>query len=146
MPIRWNKFKKKRRDASKRARGVVDNKLLKKRKIDLTAKEREFNELLVNGEVPTKRRKDGTILLREVTDDDIVSLTEIKIKRITKFDLNKSEESILKLEEKIKEIKYSLDNLVDYAINYFKELKLNTVKKEKEKQKLRYLRILLRLK
>ena len=62
-------------------------------------------------------------LLREVTNEDVLRLTEIKIKRITKFDLNKSEEELLKLEEKIKEIKHSLTNLVDYAINYFKELK-----------------------
>ncbi len=62
-------------------------------------------------------------LLREVTNEDVLRLTEIKIKRITKFDLNKSEEELLKLEEKIKEIKHSLTNLVDYAINYFKEIK-----------------------
>jgi topoisomerase-4 subunit A len=64
-----------------------------------------------------------THLLREVTDEDVLRLTEIKIKKITKFDLNKAEEELLKLEERIKEIKNSLDNLVDYAINYFKELK-----------------------
>lgn len=62
-------------------------------------------------------------LLREVTNEDVLRLTEIKIKRITKFDLNKSEEELLKLEGNIKEIKYSLSNLVEYAINYFKELK-----------------------
>ena len=62
-------------------------------------------------------------LLRKVTDDDVVSLTEIKIKRITKFDLNKSKDDILKLERKIKEVKYNLNNLTDFAINHFKELK-----------------------
>ena len=63
-------------------------------------------------------------LLREVTDEDVLRLTEIKIKRITKFDLNKAEEELLRLEDKIKEIKHNLDNLVDYAIGYFKELKV----------------------
>ena len=65
-----------------------------------------------------------THLLREVTDEDVVKLTEIKIKRITKFDLNKAEEELLKLEERIKDVKYKLENLVDYAINYFKDLKV----------------------
>ena len=62
-------------------------------------------------------------LLREVTDEDVLKLTEIKIKRITKFDLNKEEAELLKLEDKIKEVKHNLANLVDYAINYFKDLK-----------------------
>ena len=87
MPTRWNKFKRKRRDASKRARGVVDNKLLKKRKIDLTAQEREFNELLVNGKVPTKRRRDGTILLREVTNDDGQKVADNDINQMVDVDI-----------------------------------------------------------
>tara|TARA_B100000902_G_scaffold48580_1_gene55582 strand:- start:15538 stop:18189 length:2652 start_codon:yes stop_codon:yes gene_type:complete len=62
-------------------------------------------------------------LLREVNRDDIIKLTEIKIKRITKFDLNKAEEEILKLEDKIRSVKYNLENLVEFAINYFKDLK-----------------------
>ncbi len=62
-------------------------------------------------------------LLREVTDDDIVRLTEIKIKRITKFDLNKAEDNLLRLEDEIAGIKHHLDNLVTYAIDYFKTLK-----------------------
>ena len=64
-------------------------------------------------------------LLREVTDEDVTKLTEIKIKRITKFDLNKAKNEILKLEEKIKEVKNNLANLTDYAIRYFKDLKKN---------------------
>ena len=62
-------------------------------------------------------------LLREVTDDDVVRLTEIKIKRISKFDLIKADENILCLEGQIDEIKHHLNNLVDYAIDYFKNIK-----------------------
>lgn len=62
-------------------------------------------------------------LLREVNKDDIVRLTEIKIKRISKFDSFKADEDILKLEDQIAIIKNHLDNLVDYAIDYFKNLK-----------------------
>jgi len=62
-------------------------------------------------------------LVREVTDDDVTRLTEIKIKRISKFDLSKAELYIASLEERIEKIQYSLDNLIDFAIAYFKDLK-----------------------
>ncbi|HIG32326.1 MAG TPA: DNA gyrase/topoisomerase IV subunit A [Flavobacteriales bacterium] len=64
-----------------------------------------------------------THLLRSVTDEDVEKLTEIKIKKITKFDLNKAKEELLKLEAKIENIKHHLSNLTDYAISYFKDLK-----------------------
>ena len=62
-------------------------------------------------------------LLREVTNEDVERLTEIKIKKITKFDLNKVKEELLKMESRISEIKGYLSNLTDYAIGYFKGLK-----------------------
>lgn len=62
------------------------------------------------------------ILLREVTEDDIVRLTEIKIKRISKFDSFKADEAIKALEGEIKQVKYDLKNLTAYAINYFEML------------------------
>lgn len=62
-------------------------------------------------------------LLREVTDDDIVRLTEIRIKRISKFDKSKADEHILDLEGKIEAVKHNLANLIDYAIEYFKTIK-----------------------
>ena len=62
-------------------------------------------------------------LLREITREDIERLTEIKIKRITKFDLNRAINDINNLELKIKDIKYNISNLTEYAIKYFKNLK-----------------------
>ena len=62
-------------------------------------------------------------LLRSVTNDDAERLTEIKIKKITKFDLNKAKDELLKLEHRIKELKFSLDNLTEHAVTYFKRLK-----------------------
>lgn len=62
-------------------------------------------------------------LIREVTDEDITRLTEIRIKRISKFDSDKANDRIIELEGKIAEVKNSLDNLVDFAVEYFKELK-----------------------
>jgi topoisomerase-4 subunit A len=62
-------------------------------------------------------------LLREVTEDDLVRLTEIKIKRISKFDSDKADDQLAALEGRIAEVKQNLDNLVDYAVDYFKNLK-----------------------
>jgi len=62
-------------------------------------------------------------LKQEVTKDDIVRLTEIKIKRISKFDSNKADDNIKKIEVALKEIKHNLNNLIDYAVDYYKELK-----------------------
>ena len=64
-----------------------------------------------------------THLKRAVTKDDIVRLTEIRIKRISKFDLDKAQQLIESLEDKIAQTKHHLEHLVDFAIDYFKELK-----------------------
>lgn len=62
-------------------------------------------------------------LKRPVTEEDIVRLTEIKIKRISKFDSFKADEQIAKIEAQIEEVKNHLDNLIQYAVDYFKDLK-----------------------
>jgi topoisomerase-4 subunit A len=59
---------------------------------------------------------------RDITQDDIIRLTEIKIKRISKFDKFKADELMRKLEEELKEVEHHLQNLTDYAINYYKNL------------------------
>jgi topoisomerase-4 subunit A len=62
-------------------------------------------------------------LKRDVSDDDISRVTEIKIKRISKFDIDKAKEKIDNLENQIKEVKTSLSNLIEFAIAYFTRLK-----------------------
>lgn len=59
---------------------------------------------------------------REITTEDIVRLTEIRIKRISKFDSFKADELIKSIEEEIVQVKYDLEHLVDFAVNYFKNL------------------------
>lgn len=77
-------------------------------------------------------------LLRAVTEEDILKLTEIRIKRISRFDLDKFKENIAALEGKIEQVKYNLANLIAYAIEYY----LNIQKKYgKEKQRRTELRI-----
>ena len=81
-------------------------------------------------------------LKRPVTEDDIVRLTEIRIKRISKFDIDKAQQKIESLEDRITEVKHYLANLIEYAINYFKRLKKTTGKVKNEKQKFEFLMIL----
>ena len=63
-----------------------------------------------------------SLFRREIVQDDIVRLTEIKIKRISKFDSFKADEYIKGLEDDIAEVKNHLENLVDYAVEYYKRL------------------------
>ena len=62
-------------------------------------------------------------LIRDITDDDITRLTEIRIKRISKFDKDKADQHILELEGKVEAVKYNLEHIVDYAVDYFKNIK-----------------------
>jgi topoisomerase IV subunit A len=62
-------------------------------------------------------------LKRSITEEDITRLTEIRIKRISKFDIDKAQQKIDALEDQIAETKGFLANLISYAIDYFKRLK-----------------------
>ena len=62
-------------------------------------------------------------LKRAITEEDITRLTEIRIKRISKFDIDKAQQKIDALEDQIAETKAYLSNLITYAIDYFKRLK-----------------------
>ena len=63
------------------------------------------------------------LLLREVTRDDIIKLTEIKIKRISKYDVLRADEHIRSLEKEMEEVKNHLAHLVEYTINYFRQIR-----------------------
>lgn len=62
-------------------------------------------------------------LIRDITDDDLQRLTQIPMIRITRFDTIKAEDHMRELDEKIATVKNHLANLVDYAVEYFKNLK-----------------------
>lgn len=76
-------------------------------------------------------------LLRAVTDEDVTRLTEIRIKRISKFDSFKADERLRTLEEGIARVKDHLENLTDYAIAYFQELKRKYAAGRERKTELR---------
>lgn len=76
-------------------------------------------------------------LKREVTQEDIVKLTEIRIKKISKFDIDKAKQFIESLEDKIEVVKHHLSNLIDYAIAYYKKLKEKYGKGKERKTEIR---------
>jgi len=61
-------------------------------------------------------------LRREVTRDDIVKLTEIKIKRISRFDASRADEYIKGLESEIEQVERDLNSLTNYTISYYKKI------------------------
>ncbi len=62
-------------------------------------------------------------LIREIVDEDLQRLTQIPMIRITRFDSDKANDTILKLEEEMEQVKHHLANLIEYAIDYYKDLK-----------------------
>lgn len=62
-------------------------------------------------------------LIRKVTREDIIRLTEIRIKRISKYNSFKADEQIKNLNEELKQVDFHLDHLIDFAVDYFKDLK-----------------------
>lgn len=63
------------------------------------------------------------LLRRDITVDDIGRLTEIKIKRISKYNAFKADEHIKGLESEMEEVQNHLDNLTDYTINFFNQIR-----------------------
>ncbi|HNP96724.1 MAG TPA: DNA gyrase/topoisomerase IV subunit A [Cyclobacteriaceae bacterium] len=59
---------------------------------------------------------------REITQDDIIRLTEIRIKRISKYDSFKADELLKGLENDLKQTKHHLKHLTEYAIDYYNNL------------------------
>ena len=76
-------------------------------------------------------------LKREITEEDIVRLTDIRIKKISKFDIDKAKQFIEGLEDKISVVKKHLANLIEFAIDYFKRLKETFAKGKERKTEIR---------
>ena len=63
------------------------------------------------------------ILIRDIVDEDLQKLTQIPMIRITRFDSDKADENIAKLEDEIEQVKHHLANIIDFAIDHFTRLK-----------------------
>ncbi len=77
------------------------------------------------------------LLRKEVTRDDIIHLTEIKIKRISRFDIKKADEHIKGIEGEIDEVLNHLNNIVNYTINYYRQIKKKYGKGRERKTEIR---------
>ncbi|MFM8488331.1 MAG: DNA gyrase subunit A, partial [Bacteroidota bacterium] len=85
--------------------------------------EKGLNKYIVTPSQPGYNKESGKIrLLRDITEDDLVRLTEIRIKRISKFNSFKADEEIAKLNEELSQTKHHLEHLTEYAIAYFETL------------------------
>ena len=84
------------------------------------------------GLTPFKKR-----LKREVTRDDITKLTEIRIKRISKYDAKKADEYIKGLEDELEEVNNHLNNIIPYVINYYRQIKKKYGKGRERKTEIR---------
>ena len=76
-------------------------------------------------------------LIREITDEDLHRLTQIPMIRITRFDASKADDTIAKIEAEMEVIKEHLANLIEYAIDYFKDLKKRFGKGKERKSEIK---------
>ncbi|MFN4075102.1 MAG: DNA gyrase/topoisomerase IV subunit A [Cloacibacterium sp.] len=76
-------------------------------------------------------------LMRAITVEDIIKLTELPFMRISRYDRDKAEENILALEGKIEQVKHHLANLIAYAIDYFTNIQKKYGKDKERKTELR---------
>lgn len=102
------------------------------RKIEECETWEEVIEAIDKGLKPYKK-----LFHREITKDDIVRLTEIRIKRISKYNSFKADELIKQIEGEIDEVNNHLEHLIDYAINYFRQIKKKFGKGRERKTEIR---------
>lgn len=71
---------------------------------------------------PLTKGDDRIMLMRDITEDDILRLTEIKIKRISKYNKFKADEFMNQLLADLEKVKYDLEHITDFTIAYFESL------------------------
>ncbi len=102
------------------------------RKIETCETWKEILETIDRGLKPYKKD-----FYREVTTDDLTKLTQIPIKRISKFDSMKADEILIKLEEELKQVQYNMDHIVEFTIDYFKTIRKKYGKGKERKTEIR---------
>ncbi len=78
-----------------------------------------------------------SLFKRAITRDDIIRLTEIKIKRISKYNTFKADEQLQSIEDELEEVQNHLDHLTDFTINYFRQIKKKYGKGRERKTEIR---------
>ncbi len=102
------------------------------RKIELCESWEEVIETIDNGLKPYVKK-----FKREITREDIVRLTEIKIKRISKYNSFKADKEIENIEGEMGEVTNHLENIIDFAINYYRQIKKKYGKGRERKTEIR---------
>jgi topoisomerase-4 subunit A len=74
-------------------------------------------------DVTDAMKKYEHLVKREITSDDILKLVEKPVRKISKFDIKAADEKLLSIESRMEQIRYDLEHLIEYTIEYFKELK-----------------------
>jgi len=74
---------------------------------------------------------------RAITEEDIVRLTEIRIKRISRFNAFKADEHIKNLNEELREVKHNLEHLTDFVIAFYENIRRKYAAGRERKTELR---------
>lgn len=77
------------------------------------------------------------LFVKEITREDVLHLCEKPVRKISKFDIKEATDKIADIEANIDEVKNHLEHLIDYAINYFKQLKKKYGKGRERKTEIR---------
>ena len=74
-------------------------------------------DIIMNALLPFENK-----LKTKISNDDIIYLTDLKIKRISKYDINKTKNKLLKLEHDLDEVINNIDHITDYTILFYERL------------------------
>ena len=96
----------------------IENRIYKEREFEESTSPEQAIAFIDKALEPFKPK-----LLREVREDDIRKLLDIKMVRITRFDSKKADEQLKALDDKLKEVAWNLAHLTDYTISWFEGLK-----------------------
>ncbi|MDR1848306.1 MAG: DNA gyrase/topoisomerase IV subunit A [Bacteroidales bacterium] len=94
--------------------------------------DKDIDDTIANGLKPFIKK-----LLREVTLDDIHRLRKIPIDRISKYNADKADDTLIAIEDDMKQVQYDLEHLIDYAIAYFRRIKERYGKGRERKTEIR---------
>lgn len=87
--------------------------------------------------ISSKLKEHKTKFIREATNEDLLKLLEIRMKRILKFNADKADELMLEIKGEIEQIEHNLNHLVNYTITYYKNIKLKYGKGRERKTEIR---------
>ena len=96
----------------------IENRIYKDKKFEDSTSQDEVVTFVDSRLEPFKKD-----FIREVTREDILKLLEIKMMRITKFDSDKANDTLISLQKRIEEIDFNLAHMIDFTINWYQGLK-----------------------